>query len=72
MVITQQRYRVAGGSLRVSLETDHPLSPREREALERITRSCGRCTAELHADGPEDEFDEAIAILGGEENICAG
>jgi hypothetical protein len=72
MVVTEQRYRVSGGSLKVSLETDHPLSPRERQALDRIAGSCGGWAAELHDDGPTDPFDEAIAILGGEDNICAG
>jgi hypothetical protein len=72
MLVTQQRYRVSGGWLTVSLKTDHPLSRREREAFDRIAASCNDCADTLGRNGRDDPFDEALTLLGGEENICAG
>jgi hypothetical protein len=45
---------------------------RRREALERIAASFSDYAAELHPELTGDPFDDAIALLGGEENICAG
>ena len=69
--VTVERLTVAGGSLRVELTTDHALGHRERVSLERIIDAC-QDYARLHPSPPHDDIDDAIAELGGEENICAG
>jgi hypothetical protein len=62
---------VAGGQLRVQLTTDHPLAHHERVSLERIVEACEEY-GRLHPSALHDDTDDAIAALGGEENICAG
>jgi hypothetical protein len=62
---------VAGGSLRIQLTTDHPIGHRERAAFERIVDAC-QDYARGHPWSACDDIDEALAELGGEENICAG
>jgi hypothetical protein len=77
---TQQRYEVPGGTLRVILETDHPLSAAERHELDHIANACeafqahrraARSEPLVEAD-PARDVDEAIWELGGEEEILAG
>jgi hypothetical protein len=77
---TQQRYEVPGGTLRVILETDHPLSAAERHELDQIADACeafqahkraARPAPAVEAD-PARDVDEAIWELGGEEEILAG
>jgi hypothetical protein len=77
---TQQRYEVPGGTLRVILETDHPLSAAERHELDHIADACEAFQARERAARPEPavdpdparDVDEAIWELGGEEGILAG
>jgi hypothetical protein len=66
-------YDVDGGVLKVSLKTDHSLTDREYEALDRVAESYLGCFEKLARTRRErDENDEAIYELGGEENITAG
>ncbi len=66
-------YDVDGGALKVSLKTDHPLTRREYDALDKVAESYVRCFETVaRAARARDENDEAIYELGGEENICAG
>jgi hypothetical protein len=69
--VTVELLEVEGGALRVQLTTDHPLGHREREAFERIVDAC-RDYERCHPSALCDDIDDAIAELGGEENICAG
>jgi hypothetical protein len=69
--VTVELMEVAGGSLRVQLTTDHALGHLEREAFERIVGAC-QDYATCHPCLDCDDIDEAMAELGGEENICAG
>jgi hypothetical protein len=72
MLLTQQRYEVAGGSLTLLLRTDHALSARERQALDRLTLACSDYAREAPPADGDDPFDLALEELGGAENICAG
>jgi hypothetical protein len=77
---TQQCYEVPGGTLRVILETDHPLSASERQELDTIATACAAFQASGRAKQPAPavegdaarDVDEAIWELGGEEEILAG
>ena len=77
---TQQRYEVPGGTLRVILETDHPLSASERHEFDTIATACeafqahNRPAQVAPAVGldPARDVDAAIWELGGEEEILAG
>ena len=66
-------YDVDGGTLKVSLKTDHPLTPREYDALDQVAQSyVGGFEKGARAARAHDEDDDVIYQLGGEENICAG
>ncbi len=66
-------YDVDGGTLKVSLRTDHPLSRREYDALDKVAGSYVGCFEKVaRAARARDESDDAIYALGGEEDICAG
>ena len=69
--VTVERLQVAGGSLRIELTTDHALNHLERASFERIVDTC-QDYARHHPSANDDEMDDAIAELGGEENITAG
>jgi hypothetical protein len=69
--LTVEVLEVAGGSLRIQLTTDHALARPERASFEQIVDACVDY-AQHHPSELRDEFDVAIAELGGEENICAG
>jgi hypothetical protein len=69
--VTVEVLDVDGGSLRIQLTTDHALGHRERAAFERIVDAC-QDYASCHPWSTCDDIDEALAELGGEENICAG
>jgi hypothetical protein len=77
---TQQHYEVPGGTLKVILETDHPLSGVERDDLDRIGLACEEFAAHRPGthpafgpgDDPAREVDEAIWDLGGDAAISAG
>jgi hypothetical protein len=69
--VTVELLEVEGGSLRLQLTTDHALGHREREAFDRIVDAC-KTYATCHPSSECDDIDEALAELGGEENICAG
>jgi hypothetical protein len=72
MVLTQQHYEVAGGSLTLVLRTDHALSARERQALDRLASACGDHARAASPADADDPFDVALEELGGADNICAG
>jgi hypothetical protein len=72
MLVTQQHYEVAGGSLMLVLRTDHALSARERRALDRLALACSEYVRAAPAADADDPFDVALDELGGAENICAG
>ena len=69
---TERCYDVTGGTLKLVLQTDHPLTQRELEALVRVAESYLGCFEKLRSEPRTDDEDEAIWELGGEENICAG
>ena len=77
---TQQHYEVPGGTLKVVLTTDHPLTEVERSDLDHIADACAAFQAHersRHPDvsdvaAPALEIDEAIWELGGEQGITAG
>ena len=76
---TQQHYDLPGGTLKVILETDHPLSGLERDDLDRIAVACAEFAAHRPGthpappgDDPAREVDEAIWELGGDAHISAG
>ena len=72
MLLTQQHYEVAGGSLTLLLRTDHALSPGERQALDRLASACSDYARAAPPADEDDPFDVALEELGGAENICAG
>jgi hypothetical protein len=72
MLLTQQHHEVAGGSLTLVLQSDHALSARERQALDRLTLACGDHARAVPPADADDPFDVALDELGGGENICAG
>ena len=66
-------YEVDGGTLKVSLKTDHALTAREYEALDKVAESYVGCFEKVaRAARRREEDDEALYVLGGEEGICAG
>ncbi len=70
---TERCYDVEGGVLKLFLKTDHPISEREADALDRVAESYLACFDKIKAPRRAfDEDDEAIYELGGEENITAG
>ena len=69
--VTVELLDVDGGCLRIQLTTDHALGHRERAAFERIVDAC-QDYSRTHQSSAYDDMDEALAELGGEENICAG
>lgn len=70
---TERCYEVDGGTLKVSLKTDHSLSPREADALDGIAASYLACFEKAHRQlVMGDDVDRALWELGGVENICAG
>jgi len=72
MLLTQQHYEVAGGSLTLLLRTDHALSARELQALDRLALACGDYARAAPPADADDPFDVALEELGGADNICAG
>ncbi len=74
MSYTAERcYEVDGGTLRVSLKTDHSLTRREYDALDKVAESYVGCFEKLARPAlGRDENDDAIYVLGGEDHICAG
>ena len=69
---TERCYDVAGGVLKLSLRTDHSLTPTEYEALDRVAEHYLDCFAKLRRERLDDDDDRALYELGGEENITAG
>ena len=69
---TERCYDIDGGLLRVSLKTDHSLSDREFEALDRVAESYVGCFEKVTRQMAADDDDRALWELGGVENICAG
>ncbi len=69
----ERSYDVEGGILKVSLKTDHPLSRREYEALDRVSESYLGCFERLSRSARDrnarDQDEEELFDL---ENICAG
>jgi hypothetical protein len=66
-------YDVEGATLKVSLRTEHPLTRREYDALDKVAESYFGCFERAVRTAPgSDEDDEAIYELGGEDHICAG
>lgn len=66
-------YEVDGGTLKVSLKTDHPLTRQEYDALDKVAESYVGCFEKVARRArARDDDDEAIYQLGGEENISAG
>jgi hypothetical protein len=76
--VTTQHYEVPGGTLRLELSTERPLTREEREDLDRIADACMifrlHHLVRTHHDRASDldDMDEAIWELGGEESISAG
>jgi hypothetical protein len=75
---TQQHHEVPGGTLRVTVETDHTLSPAELEGLADIASACrafgapaGRHHGAVEFEASA-EVDVAIWELGGDQGISAG
>jgi hypothetical protein len=77
-VTTDQHYEMPGGTLRLVLTTDHPLTHEEREDLDRIATACTAFQRNHDVLGHRasregvDDIDEAIWELGGDEAISAG
>jgi hypothetical protein len=77
MSFTAERsYDVDGGVLKVSLKTDHALSDREYQALDRVSESYLDCFERLSRAARDrnqmdlrDQDEDEIFDL---ENICAG
>jgi hypothetical protein len=71
---TERTYEVVGGVLKLSLRTDHSLSGREYEALDRVAEHYLECFDKIRRDriDLDDEDDRAVYELGGEENVTAG
>lgn len=70
---TERCYDIDGGTLKVVLKTDHPLSPREADALDGVAESYMGCFEKVHRElVAGDDDDRALWELGGVENICAG
>jgi hypothetical protein len=77
---TQQHHEAPGGTVTVTISTDHALSPAELAALEEIARAC-RAFGLHHAREPRRleaeaeaaaEIDVAMWELGGDTGISAG
>ena len=69
---TERCYEVAGGVLKLSLRTDHPLSSNEFEALDRVGEEYLGCFERVRSRRFDDDDDRALYELGGEENVTAG
>ncbi len=77
MTHTAERcYDVDGGVLKVSLKTDHALTDREYEALDRVSDSYLGCFEKISRSarsralgGAQDQDEDEIFDL---DNICAG
>ena len=71
MFVTQQRYEVAGGSLTLLLQTDHALSARERQALDRLASAYSDyARAAPLALGPRVALEQCDERLDGKRLAC--